>query len=120
MQELSPQQREEMIQLMAQMDKAKAGKGNSPKNNNALDELQRKGFTDAAQQLVARWSAIMMSPSGLVIEKDANKDTNFIEDAIKSGKLEPGTRQHLEKFVKAVKEGDLYFIWFEEPLSKHS
>ena len=46
----------------------------------------------------------------MAIEKDANKDTDYIEEAIKSGKLEPGTKQHLEKFVKAVKEGDLYFI----------
>ena len=52
----------------------------------------------------------MRAPSGLAIKKNANKDTNYIEEAIKSGKLEPGTRQHLEKFVKAVKEGDLYFI----------
>lgn len=51
-----------------------------------------------------------MAPSGLAIKKDANKDTNYIEDAIESGKLESRARQHLEKFVKAVKEDDLYFI----------
>ena len=52
----------------------------------------------------------MTTPSGLAIKKDANKDTNYIEEAMKSGKLGSRAKQHLEKFVKAVKEDDLYFI----------
>lgn len=85
MQELNPQQREKMNQLMTQKGKSKAGKDISPENNHALGELQQKGFTDAAQQLVARWSNIVTTPGGLAIKENANKDTNFIEDAIKSG-----------------------------------
>lgn len=52
----------------------------------------------------------MTAPSGLVIKKDANKDTNYIEEAIETGRLGPRTKQHLEKFVEAVEGGDLYFI----------